>query len=101
MEPDELLAAHRRLWQAAFSPLAVARRVGRALLRLRPGALLLVLAMNGFYGLKALRGNRPLDARRLQVSVAVGPLLGQPVEAATPGIAVRTGSVEGAGVRLG
>jgi radical SAM superfamily enzyme YgiQ (UPF0313 family) len=100
MAPDELLAAHRRLWRAAFSPAAVARRIGRALVRLGPGAVLLVLAMNSFYGLKALRGNRPLDARRLQVSVAVGPLLGQPIDAAS-GIAVREGSAVEAAGRLG
>ncbi len=61
MSPDELLAAHRALWRKAFSPAQILRRLWGGLFSLRPGALLLSLAMNGFYGLKALRGNAPLD----------------------------------------
>ncbi len=60
MQADELLEAHRALWRAAFSPLAVVKRLLHGIPALRPGALLLSLAMNGFYGFKALRGNQPL-----------------------------------------
>ena len=59
MAPDELLGAHRRLWQRAFSVRHVLKRLGRGMFRLRLGALLLSLAMNGFYGFKALRKNLP------------------------------------------
>ncbi len=61
MAPDDLLRAHRQLWMKAFSPWQVIKRVGRSAFRLRLGALLLSLAMNGFYGLKALRGNSPRE----------------------------------------
>jgi radical SAM superfamily enzyme YgiQ (UPF0313 family) len=61
MRPDELLRAHRGLWRTAFSPKYVLKRIWRSVRRLRLGAMLLSLAMNGFYGLKNLRGNRPLD----------------------------------------
>jgi len=61
MSPDALLQAHRQLWRRAFSPVQVARRVLRPVFRLRIGALLLSLAMNGFYGFKALRGNVPRE----------------------------------------
>ncbi len=60
MTPGELLRAHRALWKRAFSPAHVLRRLLRGLTSLRPGALLLSLAMNGFYGLKAARGNIPI-----------------------------------------
>ena len=59
MSPDELLLSHRALWRRAFSPGHVFRRIIRAVRYLRPGALLMALAMNGFYGLKRLRGNEP------------------------------------------
>lgn len=74
MTPDELLQAHRRLWRTAFSPQHVLKRVARSALRLRIGALVLSLAMNGFYGWKALRGNAPIDMRDRMVSVQVGPM---------------------------
>jgi radical SAM superfamily enzyme YgiQ (UPF0313 family) len=61
MAPDELLQAHRRLWRTAFSPGHVLKRLGRSASKLSLGALLLSLAMNGFYGIKALRGNLPVD----------------------------------------
>ncbi|MFM8320602.1 MAG: radical SAM protein [Chloroflexota bacterium] len=61
MPAQALLQAHRVLWRRAFSPAHVLRRVLHSAARLRPGALLLSLAMNGFYGLKALRGNIPLE----------------------------------------
>lgn len=63
MTPDRLLEAHRNLWKTAFSFHYSARRVLRSLFRLRLGAIFLVLAMNGFYCLKRMRGNLPIDMR--------------------------------------
>ncbi|MEM9382479.1 MAG: radical SAM protein [Planctomycetota bacterium] len=60
---DELQDAHRELWRRAFSPARAAARVARGARTLRTGALLMSSAMNGFYGLKRLRGNAPIDAR--------------------------------------
>jgi radical SAM superfamily enzyme YgiQ (UPF0313 family) len=74
MTPDELLQAHRQLWRTAFSPQHVLKRVARSALRLRIGALFLSLAMNGYYGWKALRGNAPIDMRDRTVAVQVGPM---------------------------
>ena len=59
MTPAELLHAHRRLWRKAFSLHATLRRLRRAATRLRPGAFLLSVLMNGFYSLKAVTGNLP------------------------------------------
>ena len=59
MSPDALLRAHRALWRRAFSPGHVFRRMIKGMRTLRPGALLMALAMNGFYGLKRIRGNMP------------------------------------------
>ena len=59
----ELLDAHRELWRRAFSPSHVAARMARGTRTLRRGALLMSSCMNGFYGLKRLRGNEPLDIR--------------------------------------
>ncbi|MEW5867768.1 MAG: radical SAM protein [Chloroflexota bacterium] len=61
MSSEVLLQAHRRLWRRAFSPTYVLRRLLHSGFKLRLGALLLSLAMNGFYGIKALRNNIPLD----------------------------------------
>ncbi len=61
MTPAALLNAHRILWRTAFSPGHVARRIARGSRYLRPGAWLLSLLMNGFYGGKRLRGNEPID----------------------------------------
>ena len=61
MSADDLLQAHRTLWRTAFSTRYVVKRIARSVRRLRLGALLLSLAMNGFYGLKSLRGNLPID----------------------------------------
>jgi radical SAM superfamily enzyme YgiQ (UPF0313 family) len=60
MSPEELLIAHRQLWQLAFSPLYVLKRIVRTI-SLRPGAFLLSLMMNGFYGVKAFRHNLPIN----------------------------------------
>ena len=50
---------------AEGSPLRyVLKRIARFAWRLRLGALMLSLAMNGFYGLKNLRGNLPADMGR-------------------------------------
>lgn len=75
MSPGELLAAHRQLWRRAFSPGQVARRIARAARDLRPGALLLTLAMNGFYGWKRFRNNPPVDMTGHTFPVQVGPPL--------------------------
>jgi len=61
LSPDELLEAHRALWRKAFSPAHVAGRITRGRRYLRRGALLMSAAMNGFYGLKRLHGNEPVD----------------------------------------
>ena len=73
MTEDDLLAAHRVLWKTAFSPSFVARRLLRSATKLRLGALLLSLAMNGFYGFKAWRGNQPVDMQDKPMPVEVGP----------------------------
>lgn len=59
MSPDALLEAHRRLWRRAFSPALVLERLVRGARTLRPGAMMLSAAMNGFYGHKQLTGNEP------------------------------------------
>lgn len=59
MSPAELLDAHRDLWREAFSPRRVLARIVRSARYLRFGAFLMSLFMNGFYGLKAWRGNGP------------------------------------------
>ena len=64
MSAKELLQAHRSLWRTAFSFKYAAKRILRSGWRLRPGAALLSLAMNGFYCLKNLRGNRPITMAR-------------------------------------
>ena len=61
MSSDELLQAHRTLWRRAFGPKRVAERLVAAARRLSPGGMMLAGAMNGFYGLKGLTGNLPLD----------------------------------------
>uniref|UniRef100_B8HSF9 Radical SAM domain protein n=1 Tax=Cyanothece sp. (strain PCC 7425 / ATCC 29141) TaxID=395961 RepID=B8HSF9_CYAP4 len=67
MTAAELLAAHRQLWRKTFSLAHVIKRILRSR-RLRPGAFLLSLLMNGFYGLKALRGNEPIDMSNASLS---------------------------------
>jgi radical SAM superfamily enzyme YgiQ (UPF0313 family) len=59
MSPAQLLAAHRTLWNRAFHPRLVATRLARGARMLRPGAMMLSAAMNGFYGMKQLTGNEP------------------------------------------
>ena len=60
MSPEQLLEAHRALWRQAFSLKYSVLRVVRSLGRLRFGAFLMCLVMNGFYCLKRLRGNEPI-----------------------------------------
>ncbi len=64
MTPDELLAAHRRLWNRAFSPGLVVDRLARGARQLSRGGMMLSAAMNGFYGLKQLTGNEPASPPR-------------------------------------
>ena len=59
MSPERLLAAHRALWNRAFRPAAVVERLARGARYLRPGAMMLSAAMNGFYGTKQIAGNEP------------------------------------------
>jgi hypothetical protein len=59
MSPEQLLEAHRALWREAFSLKYSLLRVVRSFGRLRFGAFLMCLVMNGFYCLKRLRGNEP------------------------------------------
>ncbi len=61
MSPTELLNSHRKLWRRAFSFRFSAIRILRGLFRLRFGAFLMSLAMNGFYAMKQVTGNLPLD----------------------------------------
>lgn len=61
MTPGELLAAHRALWRAAFSPYWSLRRILRGFFTLRWGAFLTCLFMNAFYCWKAIRGNEPIS----------------------------------------
>jgi radical SAM superfamily enzyme YgiQ (UPF0313 family) len=61
MGPDDLLQAHRTLWRTAFSLQYVLKRIARSVWRLRLGAVMLSLAMNGFYGLKNLRRSLPIN----------------------------------------
>ncbi len=76
MSPAELRDAHRAQWRRAFAPERVALRIARGAGRLRPGALLLSAAMNGFYGQKRLAGNEPADA------IATTARIAHPVRAA-------------------
>ncbi|MCB0839967.1 MAG: radical SAM protein, partial [Bacteroidetes bacterium] len=60
MSPTALLHAHRTLWKRSFGIVNSVKRIFRAI-RLRRGAFLMVLFMNGFYCLKRLRRNYPAD----------------------------------------
>ena len=70
MTPDELLAAHRAQWRAAFAPRAVAERIARGVRELRPGAIMLSTAMNAFYGHKRLTHNEPAVAAPSEERIA-------------------------------
>lgn len=59
MSADELLAAHRKMWNRAFSPWQTLKRMFRHTGKLTPGALLMCVTMNCFYGLKRIRSNSP------------------------------------------
>jgi radical SAM superfamily enzyme YgiQ (UPF0313 family) len=96
MSPEELLEAHRALWREAFSLKYTVLRVARSLGRLRFGAFLMCLVMNGFYCLKRLRGNEPIafdpsashsELHTKASSIAVGEMIrirpAQPEERAT------------------
>ncbi len=61
MSPEALLAAHRTMWNRAFSPALVLDRLARGARQLSPGGMMLSAAMNGFYGLKQLTGNPPAE----------------------------------------
>lgn len=59
MSPEQLLEAHRALWREAFSVRQSLRRIVRSFFYLRWGAFVMCAFMNGFYCLKAFRGNLP------------------------------------------
>lgn len=61
MSPEELLEAHRALWREAFSLKYSFLRIVRSIGRLRLGAFLMCLVMNGYYCFKRLRGNEPVS----------------------------------------
>lgn len=61
LTPGELLTAHRTLWKKAFSFTYSCKRIIRGLFTLRFGALCLSLFMNGFYCLKRMKKNYPVD----------------------------------------
>jgi radical SAM superfamily enzyme YgiQ (UPF0313 family) len=61
LTPDELLTAHRTLWKNAFSFSKSLTRIIKSLFTLRVGAIYLSLFMNGFYCLKRMKGNYPVD----------------------------------------
>ncbi|MEM7202636.1 MAG: radical SAM protein [Planctomycetota bacterium] len=82
MGSEELLDAHRELWRRAFSPARAAARIARGARKLRAGAALMSACMNGFYGLKGLRGNEPLDVR----SRVATPVVEVPAHITTPPI---------------
>lgn len=64
MSAHELLQAHRTLWRTAFSFKYATKRILRSARRLRLGAILLSIMMNGFYCLKNLRNNPPIDIQQ-------------------------------------
>jgi radical SAM superfamily enzyme YgiQ (UPF0313 family) len=61
MTPEQLLRAHRALWRKAFSVKYTFLRIARSFFRLRFGAFLMCVMMNGFYCLKRMRGNEPMS----------------------------------------
>ncbi len=61
ISPEELLRSHRNLWKRTFSFLYSMKRIIRSLFTLRPGAILLSVAMNSFYMTKRMRHNYPID----------------------------------------
>ncbi len=84
MTPDDLLRAHRSLWNSAFSPRYALGRILRGARYLRPGALMLSVAMNGFYGFKRLRHNTPVDMRRRQNQTNLPEISHQPPQLVRP-----------------
>ncbi len=75
MSVGELLDAHRGLWSEAFSMRRSLGRILRGIRRLRFGAFLMSAMMNGFYALKALRKNRPVDFTQRNAFEAMDQLL--------------------------
>jgi radical SAM superfamily enzyme YgiQ (UPF0313 family) len=61
LSAEDLLKAHRELWSKIFSFKNSVKRIMRSISYLRPGAFLMTLFMNGFYGLKKLRNNYPKE----------------------------------------
>lgn len=73
MTPEQLLRAHRELWNRAFSPSHVAERLSRGARQLGRGGLMLSAAMNGFYGLKQITRNPPADPPAERIEAIAHP----------------------------
>ncbi len=76
MTPEELEAAHTRLWRELHSPAAALARWLRGLAQLRPGALVLSTALNGHYGLNRLTGNIPVNSSQTVAQTEALPTQG-------------------------
>jgi radical SAM superfamily enzyme YgiQ (UPF0313 family) len=83
MTPDDLLSAHRNLWRTAFSLPYAFKRMLRGLRYLHAGAILLSFAMNGFYCLKRLRGNAPINMRGYRARMGLAEISPQHQEPET------------------
>jgi len=98
MSPAELLGAHRALWRSAFSPWSCVKRILRALLTLRWGALLMCTMMNAFYGLKAFGRNEPVSFEGTDhyrsIREVVGPTMHERLDAEEASGVNATGSRE-------
>jgi radical SAM superfamily enzyme YgiQ (UPF0313 family) len=61
MSPDELLHAHRNLWKKTFSFSRSVKRIFRSIRSLNLGSIYLSVFMNGFYMIKRMRKNYPIN----------------------------------------
>lgn len=86
MTAQELLEAHRALWNKAFSLWHAGRRMARSVMRLRLGAIFLSLAMNGFYCWKRLRRNEPIPMKITEAATSTLDIR-EPMAIATPELA--------------
>ena len=61
MTPDELLNAHRNLWKKTFSFSYSVKRIFYSIKSLNLGSIYLSVFMNGFYMMKKIRKNYPIN----------------------------------------
>ena len=61
LNPDELLNAHRNLWKQTFSFSYSMKRIFRSIKTLNIGSIYLSVFMNGFYMVKKMRKNYPVN----------------------------------------